>query len=68
MNWGEAAQLITAIAAVGAVSMSYRNSRKIEQVHISINSRMDQLLKTSGDAMKAEGVAEERANNIAKGA
>jgi hypothetical protein len=68
MTWSEVAQLITAVAAIGAVLMSYRNSRKIEQVHVSINSRMDQLLKTSGDAMKAEGVAEERANNIAKGA
>ena len=67
MSWGEVAQLVTAVSAVSAVLMSYRNSRKIEQVHVSINSRMDQLLKTNGDAMKAAGVAEERASNTAKG-
>jgi len=57
---GEIAQLLTALAAVGAVLMSYRNSRKIEQVHISINSRMDQLLKSSGEAEFAKGEEKER--------
>jgi hypothetical protein len=61
--WGDLAQMITAIAAIGAVCMSYRNSRKIEDVHISINSRMDQLLKASGLAQRAIGAEEERNRN-----
>jgi hypothetical protein len=52
--------MITAIAAISAVAMSYRNSRKIEQVHISINSRMDQLLSATSDAARADGAKEER--------
>lgn len=56
----EIAQILTALAAVGAVISSWRNSRKIEAVHISINSRMDQLLESTGAAMKAQGIQEER--------
>lgn len=60
-NLSGIASLISALAAVGAVCMSARNARKIEQVHISINSRMDELLKARGDASMAAGV--ERGRN-----
>lgn len=60
MTFTEIAQIITALAAVGAVAMSYRNSRKIESVHVSINSRMDQLLLATNASAKAEGIKEER--------
>jgi hypothetical protein len=63
MTWTEASQLITAAAAIGAVLMSYRNSRKIESVHVSINSRMDQLLEATGAAKLAEGAQQERDAN-----
>jgi ACT domain-containing protein len=54
-------RLLTAIAAVGAAVMSIINSRRIKEVHVSINSRMDQLLRATGAASKAEGIEQERA-------
>jgi hypothetical protein len=66
-NFTEIAQLVTAAAAVGAFIVSWRansasrkNGKKIEQVHISINSRMDQLLSARGDASMAAGVVQGR--------
>jgi hypothetical protein len=50
----------TLITAIGAVIIGIINSYRINDVHISINSRMDQLLLAHGKEMKAEGVKEER--------
>ena len=68
MTFTEIAQLITAAAAVGAVIMSARNGRKadlaqkaIQEVHLSINSRMDQLLEAARVAAHAAGMSEEKA-------
>lgn len=36
------------------------NGRKLEQIHSQINSRMDQLLKLTSDASRAEGKLEEK--------
>ena len=62
------ASLISAFAAFGATAvslMSYRASRrngqKIEEVHVSINSRMDQLLAARGESSEAKGLALGRA-------
>ena len=52
------ATTITAIASAVAAIMSIHNKGSIEQIHVSINSRMDQLLKTMAASSKAEGVAE----------
>jgi hypothetical protein len=49
--------LISALAALCAVAISFRNSLKIKEVHVSINSRMDQLLAARGIAERAEGTA-----------
>lgn len=57
-NLSGISSLISALAAIGAVIMSFRNSLKIKEVHISINSRMDQMLAMQGVASKAEGNAE----------
>jgi hypothetical protein len=54
------AEILTALAAVAAVVVSLINGKKINDVHISINSRMDQLLRATGIAAKAEGVEQER--------
>jgi hypothetical protein len=56
----DVAEIITAAAALGAVLMSWRNSTKIQDVHVSINSRMDQLLAATGLAARANGVAQGR--------
>ena len=50
----------TLITAIGAVIIGIINSFRINDVHVSINSRMDQLLLAHGKEMKAEGVKEER--------
>ena len=50
----------TLVTAIGAVVIGIINSNRINDVHISINSRMDQLLLAHGREMRAEGVAEER--------
>jgi hypothetical protein len=56
----DARQWVIAISAFGAVILGVFNAMKIREVHISINSRMDQLLSARGDASKAQGAAEER--------
>lgn len=48
--------VLSALAAAGAVLTSWRNRNAIQQVHVSINSRMDQLLAETAKASRAEGV------------
>ena len=56
----EYAPVISAFSAIGALVISIVNSMKIMQVHVSINSRMDQLLALQATASKAEGVEQGR--------
>ena len=51
---------VTALAAVGAVLVSFFNSRKIQQIHILFNSRMDQLLTLTATSARANGVVQGR--------
>ncbi len=62
MTISELSQLITALAALGAMVMSIRNGRKIKEVHISINSRMDRLLRSEN----AVGRQQQREEDIFK--
>jgi hypothetical protein len=55
-----AMQIIADIASLTAVIFGVRNARKIQDVHVSINSRMDQLLQARGEAEKAAGIVEGR--------
>ena len=52
--------LIGAIGALIAAVISWKNLKKIAEVHVQINSRMDQLLRTTGLLGEAEGQARER--------
>lgn len=54
----------TLATAIGAVVIGIMNARKISDVHISIDGRMDQLLAAHGKEMKAEGVAQERDRDV----
>lgn len=54
---GQVAVLVTAIAGA---RVSFRNSRKIEEVHKSTNGKMDRLLEVTGASEKAKGVIEGR--------
>ncbi len=60
MTFTEAAQLLTAGAAFGAFLLSMRNGKKIQEVHLSINSRMDELLTATKLAAHAAGAAEQQ--------
>jgi hypothetical protein len=60
MTLGDVAQLITAMSAFGALVLSYFNRRAINEVHISTNSRMDQLLEMNKKSSRAEGLKEGR--------
>ena len=56
----EFAELATAVAAIAAVAVSFWNNRKIQQVHILFNSRMDQLLTLTATSARANGVVQGR--------
>lgn len=53
-------RVCTAIAAVTAAIISFRAGRQIQEVRISINSRMDDLLKLTASSAHAEGVQQQR--------
>ena len=48
-----------AVALIAALA-SIHNARKIKEVHISINSRMDQLLKAQTQVSRSEGIEQGR--------
>jgi len=58
MTAGEIAQIMTAAAAIGSCVLSWRNSRKIEEVHKSTNSMKDELVAVTAKSSKAEGKKE----------
>ncbi len=55
LPWSDLANFLTALAAVIAAILSWRNSRKIKEVHDATNSMKDEL------------VAEVRLNEFARG-
>ncbi len=59
MSVSEIASIITALAALGACILSWINRGKIQEVHLSINSRMDELLREAKAAAHAAGAAQQ---------
>lgn len=53
-----ATALVTFATAALALYASWRNGQEIQEIHISINSRMDELLALTKKAAHAEGVIE----------
>jgi len=49
--------ILSALGAVGAVALGFLNRSKIQEIHLTMNSRMDQLLAVSTQAAMAEGHA-----------
>jgi hypothetical protein len=45
----------TSIAAFGAFMLGIINKSKIKEVHLTMNSRLDELLKTSKEHARDEG-------------
>jgi hypothetical protein len=60
---GEVERAVASICALGALILGILNSHKIKEVHVSINSRMDQLLLARSAASMAEGVEQGRNEN-----
>ena len=53
---GEIAQLITALVLALNFYQSYRNGKKIEQVHLATNSMKDALVESTSKESYARGV------------
>lgn len=53
-----ATALVTFATAALSLYASWRNGQDIQAIHISINSRMDELLQATKDRAHAEGVIE----------
>lgn len=51
ISFGEIAQFLTALSALTAVFMSWRNGHKINTVHVEMNGRLNEFLETK----RAEG-------------
>jgi hypothetical protein len=60
VTWSDVPNIVIAIVAIYGAWIGRQNSRHIQEVHLSINSRMDQLLKSSNDAAHAAGADQER--------
>lgn len=60
MSLSEMASVFTAAAALGACILGWMNRGKIQEVHLSINSRMDELLREARAAAHAAGVTQQR--------
>jgi Na+/proline symporter len=54
------AAVISSVSATLAVVVSLMNRNKIQKVHLTLNSRLDQLLASHGAAERAAGIEEER--------
>lgn len=61
---GALALVITAIASLGSMLLSWRNSLKIEEVRHATNSMKDELVKVTGEAEHAKGVVQGRSEII----
>ncbi len=56
MSLTDLIELVTAVAAMLAAIASFINLRRVQEIHVAINSRMDALLKVTETAARAEGV------------
>jgi|HubBroStandDraft_2_1064218.scaffolds.fasta_scaffold107599_3 hypothetical protein len=50
-----AKDIVTLVAAIGAVVMSYLNRGKIQEVNLSVNGRLTELINETRIASHAEG-------------
>jgi hypothetical protein len=52
--------LATGLVALAAALLGYRNSRKITNLHVLVNSRLSELVTAEHAAGVGEGIAQER--------
>jgi len=60
MTVGEVAQIVTAMASLSAVIVAGLNNHKIQELHLSVNSRLDQLLHLTHLEGITEGKIQEK--------
>ncbi len=53
--------VVSSIAAVIAAFYAWKNSRQVQEVHLSLNSRLDAFIKAAELAGQARGAADARA-------
>jgi hypothetical protein len=53
---------VSTTAAVAAAFYGWKGSRQVHEVHLQLNSRLDELLKASELAGRTQGAADERAH------
>lgn len=56
MTWGDFGQLLTGLASVGAMVLSWLNRSDIREVKHATNSMKDELVKVTGESEHAKGV------------
>jgi hypothetical protein len=68
VNWTEFAQMITAVGVLTSAALSWRNGRKLVEVHDltkkvqeETNGMKDTLIKTTEKKSHAEGIIEGKA-------
>jgi hypothetical protein len=62
MDWLDIAiKVVTFLGVVGAFLASLKNRAAIQEVHLSLNSRLSELIEVAKTAAHAEGVAQGRA-------
>lgn len=52
--------LATLVTSLGALIIGIRNTRKIEEVHVATNSKMDKLLSVTRESAEAKGLLQGR--------
>ncbi len=60
-NLHEIGIIVSALASLGAVIFSMINRSKLQELHVSLNSRLTELLEVSEKAAHAAGKAEAEA-------
>jgi hypothetical protein len=55
--------LVTLMLAAAAYLRANTAANKIDELHVMVNSRLTQLLAVTGDAARAQGLAQGRAGN-----
>ncbi|MCU1492204.1 MAG: hypothetical protein JWM85_3609 [Acidimicrobiaceae bacterium] len=66
MTINNIALIVTALAAIASAYFAYRAVKRVETVHVLINSRMTELLDVSKELAKAQGVVLGRAEGISQ--
>ena len=59
-------EILNVIALMFLVAIGLWTVMKVREIHLSMNSRLDQLLTTSMDEAHAAGVSQERAREAAE--